>query len=78
MKQEIIEIIDKHTGLCDICFYEELADELLVKIEQEKKDTLKEYAKKLQKAFTGKSQFMAWRCQQIVEYRLRDEYGVKL
>ena len=42
-KQEIIDLVDKYTGICDIIFSEELADALIPRIEQEKKDTLKAF-----------------------------------
>ena len=42
-RNEIIDLVDKYTGICDIVFSEELADALIPRIEQEKKDTLKEF-----------------------------------
>ena len=42
-KQEIIDLVDKYTGICDIVFSEELADALIPRIEQEKYDTLKAF-----------------------------------
>ena len=46
-RKEIIDLVDKYTGICDIIFSEELADALIPRIEQEKYDTLKEFVEYL-------------------------------
>ena len=58
-KQEIIDLVDKYTGICDIIFSEELADALIPRIEQEKQDTLKE--------------FVEWQAKQYKDLYMGDE-----